>query len=147
MRKWILSLLCAGLFSGIYADGPLGLGLVVGDPTGLSGKYWLNSRDALDGIVGVGVGHHGHFSMSVDWTRHWSNLTPVRSGHFQLGLGVGGLLGVGDDPYAGVRFKGLADYLFAEAPVNVFIEMAPTVVIVDPILTVTGGLGVRWFFQ
>lgn len=34
------------------ASRDLGLGIVLGEPTGFSGKYWLDDQKAIDGIVG-----------------------------------------------------------------------------------------------
>ena len=129
------------------AGGPLGLGIVFGDPTGLSGKYWIDGRTSFDGVLGVGFNRHGHFTICVDWTHHWADLTPVQEGRFLLGVGVGPIISLGSRPDVGMRFKGLADYQFDEAPIGVFLELAPGVTILDPGLEIMGGIGVRWYFM
>ena len=35
-----------------HAQGPFGIGLIVGEPTGISGKYHLSDRNAIDGALG-----------------------------------------------------------------------------------------------
>jgi hypothetical protein len=143
----LLILVCVFAASQAFGQGPLGLGVIFGDPSGISAKYWLNSRDAIDGVLGVGLWHYGYLTLSADWVRHWSNFTPVRSGRFLLGAGGGPVVSIGSDPALGVRIKGLADYTFAEAPVNLFFELGPTIMIVAPGVGVAAGLGVRWFFK
>lgn len=137
--------LCSGSVS---AQGRFGLGVIIGQPSGFSMKYWLDSRNSIDGIIGADLGRHGGMSLVCDWAHHWADLTPVSRGRFLLGAGAGAFVGVGGrDAEFGVRVKVLADYVFAPAPVNIFLEIAPAVQIIDgPDLGVQGGLGVRWFF-
>ncbi len=128
------------------AQGRFGLGAIVGEPTGFSLKYWLDGRNSIDGIIGVNMGRRGGLALVGDWAHHWADLTPVSRGRFLLGLGAGMFIGVGHDLGVGVRVKGLADYMFAPAPVNIFLEIAPTIEITDPGIGAQAGLGVRWFF-
>ena len=46
----------------------------------------------------------------------------------------------------GIRGKGMADYTFAPVPINLYLEIAPAIVIVDPGLDIMGAFGIRWFF-
>jgi len=142
-----LSLMLLTLGSEAEGKGPLGLGLVLGNPTGISGKYWLDSRTSLDGLLGLDLGIQGDLTIGIDWTRHWTNFTPVQEGRFLLGAGVGPLLSMGRKPDMGVRVKGLADYEFEEAPLALFLEVAPGVMVFDPGFTITGGIGARWYFK
>ena len=139
----LLVLLCSGSAS---AQRRFGLGAVVGQPSGFSAKYWLDGRNSLDGILGIDLGRHGGMLVNVDWVHHWADLTPVSQGKFLLGAGAGMYIGAGDKFGLGARVKGLADYVFAPAPVNIFLEVAPTVIFDDPGIGMQGGLGVRWFF-
>ncbi|OGJ89065.1 MAG: hypothetical protein A2268_11855 [Candidatus Raymondbacteria bacterium RifOxyA12_full_50_37] len=138
--------LCAVLYAPAAAGGPFGLGVIFGAPSGLSGKYWFNNRVSFDGIIGF---HHywkSSMSLNADWTYHWGELTPLREGRLMLGLGGGPFTAWGNNFGLGVRVKGVIDFMFPDVPLNLFFEVAPEILLVDPGLTASAGLGIRWFF-
>lgn len=117
-----------------------GLGIMLGDPTGFCGKGWIGSDRAIDFGVAWGLVHNGYFHLHADYLFHKMDLIPVSKGRLPLYFGPGlrmrswGSNGyyVNGESYKGsrvdigVRFPvGLA-YLFDNAPVDVFIEVVPT---------------------
>src|SRR5262245_47616236 len=44
-----------------------GLGIIIGDPTGVSGKYLVSPEFAVDGAIGFGLIGEGHLHMHVDF--------------------------------------------------------------------------------
>jgi hypothetical protein len=43
--------LLPAIFANAAAQGPFGLGVIVGEPTGVAAKYWLSNRTAFAGAV------------------------------------------------------------------------------------------------
>jgi len=134
------------IFQSPVDAGPFGLGLQAGDPGGVSFKYWMDSRTSIDGVVGFGFGRGGGLTVAGDYSVHWPNFTPVSQGKFLLGLGFGAFIRL-DRISLGIRGKGFADYTFAPVPLNLFLEVAPTIVVVSPGLDIMGAFGIRWFFM
>jgi hypothetical protein len=128
--------------------GLFGVGVVLGEPTGISGKYWLSSRTAIDGAFGYSFGDR--FRISVDYLVH-AAASDVPDFLFYYGLG--GAM-AGDRGYIaksragdfalGVRGVIGASYLFKRAPLDAFLEMAPIIFIAPPLgLSIDFCFGIR----
>ncbi|MEO8590527.1 MAG: hypothetical protein ABI432_14215 [Flavobacteriales bacterium] len=163
MKKWII----AGLvMCGLHAkaqDSGFGAGLLLGDPTGISLKYWLSDDRALDGGLAWGTVHSGYFHVHADYLFHNSGLISVSKGKLPLYYGPGLRMRTwsGDEYWhhgswhdsdgshvdLGVRFPvGLA-YLFEGAPVDIFLEIVPTLdLIPSTAFELDGGIGARYWF-
>ena len=139
-----------------------GLGIVIGDPTGLTAKLWIAPTNALDfglGFWGYGVNNrcfdngtcprygynNGTFNMDYLWQ---SNI--VR-GQAQLDwhIGAGGRLWVGGgDASVAARMPVGLDLTFRKPSfLEVFLEIAPVFYFAPgTFLAMEGGLGVRGYF-
>jgi hypothetical protein len=129
--------------------GRLGAGIVVGEPTGVSAKYWLNHDIAIDGSFGIRLRDADDVYLNGDLLWHNYNLIPVSTGRMAAYIGAGPsvLFRHEEDNRFGVRVPvGLA-YKFENKPVDVFAEFAP---ILDLSPDVRGdfnvGIGVRYWF-
>lgn len=118
-----------------------GLGLMLGDPTGLSGKAWLNSDRAIDFGLAWGVwGRYIH--LHGDYLFHNSGIIDASSGTFALYYGPGLRMRSwsggrywhrgqwydydGSRTDLGIRFPVGLNYWFEDIPLDAFIELAPT---------------------
>jgi hypothetical protein len=137
-----------------------GLGVIIGEPTGISAKLWISPVNALDFGLGWSVGgdrvgnYKGgfdggsrvHFHMDYLW--HWFDAIHS-SERFPLYTGVGGRIntGAGYDASAAVRgVLGIA-WLPRQTPIDVFIELVPSLQIVPSTgFGIDAGLGARFFF-
>lgn len=130
--------------------GKLGLGLIVGEPTGLSAKYWLNDTVALDGAVGWSTHDHTDLYLHSDVLWHNFNLIPVPRGSLPVYFGVGGLVRFRDDNRdndVGIRAPVGVSYMFDNAPIDVFAEIAPAIDVAPSVRgEITGGVGIRYWF-
>lgn len=163
MKKWlIIVLILCGMHARAQQSG-FGAGIMLGDPTGVSVKYWLNADRALDGGLAWGVWHGSYFHLHGDYLFHNSTLITVSKGKLPLYYGPGlRLRSWSGDQYwdngkrhdydgsrvdIGVRFPvGLA-YLFDGAPVDIFLEVAPTLDLTPSTgFEVDGGIGARYWF-
>lgn len=128
--------------------GDFGAGGIVGSPTGLSAKYWLNSRDAFDAAVAWHFGHVDQLQLHSDYLYHYTVPNLSTRGRLPLYFGGGLRVLAGDDSSAGIRFPLGASFLFPEAPVEVFAEIAPVLEFApDTEGSLDGGVGVRFYFR
>lgn len=133
------------------ARADFGLGLFLGEPTGLDLKIGLGRRSGLDLLFGVttlrdGRSNYGHLTYLV---------TPlVADGDaviVPLRLGIGGaLFGTSDDLNIAVRAPLELGLRFRSTPLEIYGEIALALVFVDPandlVLDGQGGVGLRFYF-
>lgn len=150
------TVLACALVSGVAraqagAEGQFGLGVIVGDPTGASGKYVLSPDNAIDGAVGLGLIGGSHLSVHADllWQfelERW----PALSADLYLGLGPK-LASKAKRGKGGVRFGARGplgvSLCFTRAPFDVFAEVAAGLWLVDKVgLDVDAAIGGRYWF-
>lgn len=130
-------------------DRRFGAGLIVGEPTGVSLKYFLTDKTAIDGAIGWGFHHENDLHLHSDFLWHMHDFHSVPEGQLSLYFGVGArvkLRNNGEDR-VGVRVPVGVSYLLENVPVDVFLEVAP---ILDFTPSVRGGftagIGARYWF-
>lgn len=132
-----------------YADGRFEAGLVLGEPTGASLKYWLDRRLAIDGAIGWSFYRGSDFHIHADLLWHRYDVFHVSEGELPLYFGVGARVKFRDnaDDLVGIRVPIGVSYLFQDVPVDVFLEVAP-IIDVAPSLrgSFTVGVGARYRF-
>lgn len=149
-----------------------GLGGVVGDPTGLSGKLWLGPTNAIDlgvGFYGYGVRggcfrdrdgraicdrRYGHGSSSIHLDYLWQSRLIDKTAQLDWHVGAGARAVFLRDPCAfdcwAVGPRGVIglDLMFNQPSfLEVFMELAPVFYVAPAtFLALEGGLGVRGYF-
>ena len=147
VKRFVLSLfiLCGLGIQGNCApnsDG-VGIGIVVGDPTGFAAKFWINHINAVDVMVGF-----GDENFHIDYLWHKFGVFPVSSGRLPLYYGFGGAAHFGKHPDIGVRVPFGITYLFPHDPIDIFFEIAPVIYVANRSeLDLTAGAGIRFFFR
>lgn len=130
-------------------DNNTGLGIMIGEPTGITFKSWTSDINAFDIGLAWSVGRYDAISIHADYLWHrFGVFNELETGQMPVYYGIGGRMVLGDlDTYIGVRVPvGLA-YLFEDAPVELFIELAPIVNLApDTEFDMDGALGVRYYF-
>jgi hypothetical protein len=156
MRKWIwVVLLAAGVRAAQAANGPFGLGVIIGEPTGLSANYYLDKerKYSVDAAVAWTLSGDNEFNVSSDYLYHYYGMLEkplhITSGKLPLYFGVGARLKLmenADDKF-GMRIPVGVAYQFAEAPLEAFAEVVPIVDLApDTKLAWNGGVGIRFHF-
>lgn len=137
----------AGIPGHARKGGDVGVGFIAGDPTGISGKIWLSNTNALDLIAGFSTSSE-YIELRADYVWHEFSLFPVKSGQLPLYYGMGlGTAIARNAPVLSVRGVVGIEYLFATAPLDVFLELGPGAAIIpDSRFDFSGGLGMRFFF-
>ncbi len=126
--------------------GNFGAGFVAGDPSGLSGKLWLNDKNALDFVAGFSL-QDDWITLGADYVWHEFGLIPVNAGQLPLYYGMGVWTSVSNNAAIGARGVVGLEYLFPSAPLDVFLEVGPGVSILPNTgFGLTGGLGMRYYF-
>jgi hypothetical protein len=136
-----------------------GVGVIVGEPTGLSFKKWTGSRQAIAAGIAWSFSENASFHFHADYLQHKFDVVKMAEGQGQLPVyfGLGGRLklregnsGRGrndDDPMVGVRVPLGVSYLFADAPVDLFAEIVPVLDLVpDTDFDLSAAIGARFYF-
>jgi hypothetical protein len=157
--------------SNFEANKTFGLGIMIGAPTGLSGKYYLGPDTALDfglGWVG-GYGNHRGVHVHADFLWHPISLVSADAFELPLYLGVGGRFWSFDHYHRndrdwhdgaalGVRGPFGIAFDFNDVPIDIFFELVLVLDVEfdddrfdddhDGIhLRLNGALGFRYYFN
>ena len=127
-------------------DSGFGAGAIIGEPTGLSGKSWISSYDALDAGIAWSISY-AWFHVHADYLRHVFGLIPVEQGQLPFYFGGGAGIGFGREISIAARVPVGLDYLFDGTPLDIFIELVPGLQLIpDTRFEMGGGIGVRYWF-
>lgn len=128
-------------------DKNFGIGIILGEPSGISGKLWLGSSNALDLTAAWSFKGDDHLLLQADYVWHSFNIISVSSGRLPIYFGIGGRVLLADDPLIGVRVPIGLNYMFSDAPVDIFLEIVPILDIAPATdFDLGGGLGARYWF-
>jgi len=152
--------LCLPLTAQAQTDG-VGLGASIGvtnnagfaNPVGFAGKGWLSDRQAIAGMSSFFIGsenQRSYWILQGDYLFHNFNELEVQEGYLALYAGAGAQFTVLEDTdnKFGLRAPIGADYILGSAPIDIFVEVAPTLNITAPAsLRFDGAIGFRYFFS
>jgi hypothetical protein len=148
MKKLFLFALVSLFATGVFAQNSgLGLGVVFGEPTGLSAKMWTSQRTAVDAAVAWSFVGTGWLHIHTDFLIHNFDVINVSEGALPLYFGVGAYMGLSSDIAFGARIPFGIAYHFEGAPVEIFAELVPGLALLPEIqFYVGGGIGIRYYF-
>lgn len=161
MRRIRLILLCVSLSvaSAYAADrgGPLGLGVVIGEPTGVSAAYRLADSQSLQGLLAWKLTSPGGVLVAADYLFHFDDLLVIQKVHIPLYVGAGLKVAflTGSDRFKdsdstfglGLRIPLGVRWEFKRLPVEAFLEFVPGMLILPGTIPDFGaGIGARWYF-
>ena len=127
-------------------DSGFGLGVIVGEPTGLSAKMWTSERTAIDAGLAWSFIGAGYLHLHADVLAH-SFALDVDRGQLPLYIGLGGKILMANNPEVGVRVPLGIAYLFDAAPLDIFLEIVPVLDLIPAtIFNLQGGAGIRFYF-
>lgn len=128
----------------------LGLGVILGEPTGVSAKGWLSDTHAVDAAAAWSVRRDGFFQVHADLLLHDYDLLETEEvrGRLPVFYGVGGRVVLGKhDEWVGVRFPLGVSYLFPSAPFDVFLELVPILdLLPETDFDLDAAIGARFYF-
>lgn len=136
--------------SPINRAGSFGLGVLAGEPSGVSAKLWLSGTTAVDAGAGWSFVDPDGFQLHGDFLFHLFNLFHAGNGELPLYLGVGGRVKFVEhgDNRAGIRGPVGLSYLIPNSHLELFAEVAPILDVAPSTrLEWNGGLGLRYYFH
>jgi hypothetical protein len=145
------SLLCSGLTQTKAQHKGFGLGIMAGEPTGISFKYWFSATSAIDGGTAWSFYNHPSMHLHADYLWHKFDLIPVGKGELPLFFGAGSRLKIHTDEEHsefGIRFPvGLA-YIFADGQFDTFTEFVPVMDLFPATeFGLNAAIGIRIYFK
>ncbi|MDZ4084630.1 MAG: hypothetical protein U1E10_16935 [Bdellovibrionales bacterium] len=123
LRSTVLIFISVFMFSGenakAEAGGPFGLGIVIGDPTGLSANYMLSAERSVDAAVAWSFGRYPGFEIHADYLWHRPNLFRIEQVSFDWHYGIGGRLISTDERDASNRPVNDRTYFGPRIPIGI----------------------------
>lgn len=129
-------------------DKDLGIGIMVGEPTGLSLKSWTGGNNAFDLGVAWSFGPYDAVNIHGDYLWHnYEVFDEIDEGTLPLYYGIGArIILAKNDAVIGARIPVGINYLFEDSPVGLFMELAPILNLApDTDFDVGGGVGIRFY--
>ncbi|MDX1700148.1 MAG: hypothetical protein R3250_05985 [Melioribacteraceae bacterium] len=123
-----------------------GIGIIIGEPTGISLKNWTSQNTALDAGVAWAFGRKGALHIHADYLIHEFEMIETKHGQLPVYYGIGGRVLLASDFRVGVRGVIGLSYLLEEIPLDVFLEIVPIFDLVPRTdLSFNAGIGLRYF--
>jgi len=123
-----------------------GLGVVIGVPTGFTGKLWFNKTNAME--ITLAWAFTYEFQMNVDYLWHRDGIFKVSEGRMPVYFGAGlraQLRNLGST--LGIKGNVGFEYIFPKEPFGIFLELSPAVLLIPATDAVCdGGFGFRYYF-
>lgn len=145
----------APAYAQVPSGGDFGLGLMLGEPSGLTAKYWFNNVNAVDVHMAFDFTDEA-FVIFSDYLFHFDAFKLASGANVDVPvyIGIGGKLAVnGDDRdddgdvTLGARIPLGVSVLLKKAPLEIFVEIAPGVRIIPSTSgDIDGAIGLRYYF-
>ncbi len=150
MKRFVVSvMLLTIVFSGVAQaqSNGFGLGVILGEPTGISFKHWTGHKTALIGAAAWAFGRQNALHLHLDYTFHNFHLIKAERHAIPFYYGIGLRFKDERNDRLGVRFPLGIIYMFDDAPIDIFIEIVPIFDFVPKTeLSFNAGLGARYYF-
>lgn len=137
-----------------------GLGIILGEPSGLSAKLWTSPTTAFDFGLGWSIGgdrigkydgdYNGGSRLHFHMDYLWHSFDAINSTErFPLYYGIGGRINTGAGYNSSAAIRGVIGIAWMphQTPIDVFLELVPSLQLTSSTgFAVDAGLGVRYFF-
>ena len=126
-----------------------GIGVIIGEPTGITGKYMLNNENAIDAGVGWETSGDNELHIYGDYLFHLYDVIKVPKGKLPIYFGGGArwISREKEDDKLGLRIPIGVEYLFEGVSLGAFIELVPVLNLTpDTDFDFEAGTGIRYFF-
>ena len=153
-RIAIIMLLLAVASASARTQDDFGIGIIAGEPTGLSLKYWLDEDYAIDGAAAWSNSENDSFQLHGDYLIH--NYEFLNADEMPAYYGIGARLKFKDsdgggrnkhDPIFGIRVPLGVAYHFDDAPFDLFFEVVPVLDLAPDVdLDINAAVGLLYYF-
>ena len=125
----------------------LGIGIILGEPTGLGFKYWTGESSAFDGAVAWSFVKVDALHLHGDMLFHNPDLIKVSQGALPVYYGIGARIKLEEKSKIGIRIPVGLSYQFAKAPFDIFLEIVPLLELAPATdFDLNFAIGVRYYF-
>jgi len=127
-----------------------GIGIILGEPTGLSFKIWTGRTTAFDAAAAWSFRKENKLNLHLDYLIHNYKIFKIKSksGRLPLYYGIGGRIKFEEEIRVGIRIPVGICYLFKTAPLDVFFEIVPILdVVPETDFDINASIGIRYFFR
>ncbi|WP_242979037.1 hypothetical protein [Rhodohalobacter mucosus] len=120
------------------------LGIILGEPTGISLKVWQSDRAAFDAAAAWSFDNDESFHIHADYLLH--SWLEVDKGSMAVYYGLGARALLSGEARFGARIPVGLEYIFQDQPLGLFFEVAPLLDLAPSTeFGVNGGIGIRYF--
>ncbi|MFQ5650172.1 MAG: hypothetical protein ACE5IY_09555 [bacterium] len=126
-----------------------GLGIILGEPTGISGKRWLSANTAFDFAAAWSLREDNSLTLHANYLSHNFHLIKVDAGSLPFYYGIGGRIRFDDhDDRFGIRVPLGLNYHFRDITLDAFLEVVPILDLApETEFDINAALGLRYFFR
>lgn len=135
------------------SESGMGIGIIAGTPTGITFKKWTSDTTAIDFAAEWVTSSDDKLHLHADMLIHDFNMIRAEdlAGTVALYYGYGGMIKLNEgkkkDTVLGIRIPIGVSLVLQEQPIEVFVEVAPTLEVVpDTELKVNAAVGARYYF-
>ena len=129
-------------------DSGIGLGIILGQPTGVSFKAWTARNQAFDVAVAWAFDREEAVHVHADYLFHNFRLLRAEKGQFVIYYGIGGRVKAESRTRFGIRIPIGIGYFFERTPLEIFFELGPIMDLAPSTLfRMSTGVGIRYFFD
>jgi hypothetical protein len=150
MKKAALILILFGCLAGLsfgQSNHNIGLGIMFGEPTGLSFKMWNRQTVAFDAGAAWSFVGGKFFQIHGDLLFHNFSLFRVETGRMALYYGFGGRIKFADSTTVSLRVPIGISYEFERTPAELFLEVVPMIDLIPATeVNMAGAIGFRYYF-
>ncbi len=125
-----------------------GLGIILGEPTGISFKKWREGASAIGGGLAWSFDKKKVLHLHADYLLHKFDILQIEKGKLAPYYGIGGRIKITpNETRVGVRIPLGINYIFERLPLDIFLEFAALLDLVPSTnFELDGGIGIRYFF-
>lgn len=129
-------------------SGNFGIGIMVGEPTGIAPKLWLNQESAIAGGIAWAFSGEASMHLHADFINHVHGLVDVEGGMLSFYYGMGGRLLLRENSSKiGMRFPIGLNYILSGSSIEFFLEIVPVFNLLPSTdFSGNGGIGFRYYF-
>ena len=143
MKRVLLAVLVICAVSSATAE----LGLILGSPTGISGKLWTGRDTAIDAAIAWSLSGDNHMHLHGDFLVHDRNLLGSSDGSVPFYYGLGGRIVMKDETTLGARIPVGVGYYPPSISIGLFLELVPVLdLLPDVDFDFDAAVGVRYVF-
>jgi len=152
-RLSVALIACLFTIPALAVAGPLGLGIIIGEPTGVSGNLYLSGHTSVDAAVAWSFANNGGFHLHADYLFHEQDAVAVDGKSHTIPWYIGaGLRWRSNDNGAkdqfGIRVPvGLEFRVTRSKQMQLFVELVPLLDVAPSThFRINAAIGARWYF-